>query len=87
MAGRGRRGAKSGVGNAGGTTVPIAAGWQAAPVLSLPAGTPPLDGLADICGWLGTYGERLRMARGDERDMAALVDRMTARYHLRAEPA
>jgi hypothetical protein len=75
------------VGNAGGTTVPIAAGWQAAPVLSLPAGTPSLDSLVDICGWLGTYGERLRMARGDERELAVLHGRLTARYHLRAEPA
>jgi hypothetical protein len=49
-----------------------------------------LDNLTDICGWLGTYRERLRMARGEQRnDFGFLVNRMTARYHLgrAAEPA
>jgi hypothetical protein len=46
-----------------------------------------LDNLTDICGWLGTYRERLRMARGQRDDVGLLIDRMIARYHLRAEPA
>jgi hypothetical protein len=55
---------------------------------SRPAGK-YVDNLGDIGGWLGTYRERLRMARGEQRDdIGLLINRMTARYHLgRAEPA
>ncbi|HYT14094.1 MAG TPA: hypothetical protein VEL12_15010 [Candidatus Nitrosopolaris sp.] len=51
---------------------------------SLPAGIPLPDTLTDISDWLGTYRERLRVARDDEREqIRALIGRMSARYHLR----
>jgi hypothetical protein len=56
-------------------------------VPSLPAGILALDSVTDICDWLGTYRERLRMARGDEH-AGTLRAGMSARYHLgRAESA
>jgi hypothetical protein len=72
------------VGTAGGATVPVAASWQAAPVPSLPAGMLALDNLADICGWLGTYRERLRVARQDDREKTTTqITRLSVRYHMR----
>jgi hypothetical protein len=72
------------VGSAGVALVPFAIDWQAAPVPSLPAGPPILDSLSDVCDWLGTYRERLRVARDDEREqIGVLIGRMSARYHLR----
>ena len=64
--------------------VPVVASWQAASVPSLPAGMLALDNLADICGWLGTYRERLRVARHEDREkIATQVTKMSARYHVR----
>ncbi len=75
------------MGSAGVAKVPSAVSWQAAPVPSLPAGILALDSLTDICDWLGTYRERLRMARDDEH-AGTLLAGMSARYHLgRAESA
>jgi hypothetical protein len=77
-------GPRIGVGIAGGAMVPVAAIWQATSVPSLPAGMLALDNLADICGWLGTYRERLRVARQEDREkIAAQITKMSARYHLR----
>lgn len=43
-----------------------------------------IDSLEEICGWLGTFRERLRMARGDERpQMVAVVNELEARYRVR----
>jgi len=69
-----------------GAIFPAAASRLLAPAPSLPANAlaPALDGLADICGWLGTYRERMRMARVVEPDrLGFLLNRMEARYHLR----
>jgi hypothetical protein len=45
---------------------------------------PALDSLEDISGWLGTFRERLRQARNDERSvMAAVIGELEARYALR----
>jgi hypothetical protein len=77
------------VGNAGVAKVPFAAGLQAASEPSLPAGILALDSVSDICQWLGTYRERLRAARDDDRaQIGAFITSMSARYHLgRAELA
>lgn len=32
---------------------------------------PTLDSLGEICGWLGTFTERLRLAHDDERVQVA----------------
>ena len=45
---------------------------------------PTLDSLEEICGWLGTFGERLRMARAEDRQgMASVVQAPAARYLVR----
>lgn len=45
---------------------------------------PSLDSLEDISGWLGTFRERLRQARTEERPGVALVvEELEARYVLR----
>jgi hypothetical protein len=77
------------VGSAGVAKVPYAVGRQTAPEPSLPAGNLAVDSLTDICDWLGTFRERLRMARDEDQDkLGVLIAGMTARYHLRrAEPA
>ncbi|HEX7263221.1 MAG TPA: hypothetical protein VF383_03485 [Candidatus Dormibacteraeota bacterium] len=72
--------------SAGGATVSVAASGHSVTMPSRPADK-HLDNLTDICGWLGTYRERLRMARRQRDDTGFLISRMTARYHLRAEPA
>jgi len=43
-----------------------------------------LDSLEDISGWLGTFRERLRQARTEERPgMESVVEELEARYVLR----
>jgi len=43
-----------------------------------------MDSLDEICGWLGTFRERMRLARADERDgMASVVGKLEARYQVR----
>jgi hypothetical protein len=43
-----------------------------------------LDSLEDISGWLGTFRERLRQSRTEERpDLASVVERLEARYMVR----
>jgi hypothetical protein len=43
-----------------------------------------LESLEDISGWLGTFRERLRQARNEDRpEVAAVVARLEARYVLR----
>jgi len=56
------------------------------PALGVPY-VPAIESLDDICSWLGTFRERLRQARGEERVAVALtVQRLEARYqHRRAE--
>ena len=55
-----------------------------APLPSLDLYVPAIDSLEEICGWLGTFRERLRLARVDERPQVALVvDQLEARYQLR----
>ena len=48
---------------------------------------PAIDQLAtleDICEWLGTFRERLRLARAEERpSMRAVVVQLEARYQMR----
>jgi hypothetical protein len=45
---------------------------------------PAVDSLEEISGWLGTFRERLRLAREGERDgVAAVVQQLEARYQLR----
>src|SRR3989442_2290116 len=55
-----------------------------APLPSFPLYVPAIDTLEEICGWLGTFRERLRMAHTDERaDVAAVVLQLEARYQTR----
>ena len=43
-----------------------------------------IDSLEEICGWLGTFRERLREARIEERPhFAAVVEQLEARYLTR----
>lgn len=45
---------------------------------------PAIDSLEEICGLLGTFRERLRMARADEQPpVAATVRQLEARYQQR----
>ena len=45
---------------------------------------PSIDSLDEICGWLGTFRERLRVARDEERAaVATVVNQLEARYQLR----
>ena len=55
-----------------------------APLHSLEVYVPAVDSLEEICGWLGTFRERLRMARSEERaQVAEVVHQLEARYHAR----
>src|SRR5438477_2140 len=55
-----------------------------APLPSLQLYVPAIDTLEEICGWLGTFRERLRVAHTDERaDVAAVVLELEARYQTR----
>jgi len=43
-----------------------------------------IDSLEEISGWLGTFRERLRMSRVEERmEVAAVVEQLEARYLMR----
>jgi hypothetical protein len=45
---------------------------------------PGLESLEDISGWLGTFRERLRQARTEERPaVASVVEQLEARFVLR----
>lgn len=45
---------------------------------------PTIDSLEEICSWLGTFRERLRQARDEERAKVALaVQQLEARYQYR----
>jgi hypothetical protein len=55
-----------------------------APFPALGVYVPAIDSLEEICGWLGTFRERLRMARAEERPLvAATVQQLEARYQQR----
>ena len=55
-----------------------------APSPSFDLYVPAIDTLEEICGWLGTFRERLRLARTEERPgVAALVLQLEARYQTR----
>jgi hypothetical protein len=41
-----------------------------------------IDSLEEICGWLGTFRERLRIAHTDEQAGVALVVRQLEARHL-----
>lgn len=72
-----RRGAESGQGAA------IRREDQA-PLPSTEPFVASIDSLEEICGWLGTFRERLRGARDGERaDVAAVVESLEARFQLR----
>jgi hypothetical protein len=45
---------------------------------------PAIDSLEEISGWLGTFRERLRLARNEDRPhVEAVVQQLEARYHVR----
>ena len=72
-----RRGAKSGQG------ATIRREGQA-PLPSLEQYVPSIDSLEEICDWLGTFRERLRVARESERvEVLAVVQSLEARYQMR----
>ena len=55
-----------------------------APLPSFAPYVPGIDSLEEICGWLGTFRERLRIAHVDERDtVVAVVQQLEARYLIR----
>ena len=55
-----------------------------APLPSLEVYVPAIDSLEEICGWLGTFRERLRLARVEERPVvAAMVEQLEVRYQVR----
>ena len=55
-----------------------------APLPSLEPYVPSIDTLEEICGWLGTFRERLRVAREGERaEVEAVVHSLEVRYHVR----
>ena len=55
-----------------------------APSPSFDLYVPAIDSLEEICGWLGTFRERLHAARHDERaNVAAVVQQLEARYQTR----
>ena len=55
-----------------------------APLPSLDLYAPTIDSLEEICGWLGTFRERLRLAHDEERpQVAMLVGQREARFLVR----
>lgn len=55
-----------------------------APLPSLEVYVPAIDSLEEICGWLGTFRERLRIARTEDRaQVAVVVQQLEARYQQR----
>ena len=54
------------------------------PLPSLEAFVPTIDSLEEICGWLGTFRERLREARAEDRvPLEATVQKLEARFQMR----
>ena len=52
-----------------------------APLPSSEVRVPVIDSLEEICGWLGKFRERLRVARVEEHPhLAAVVEHLEARY-------
>jgi hypothetical protein len=55
-----------------------------APLPGVEVYVPHIDTLDEICGWLGTFRERLHRARDDERpQVAAVIQQLEARYQNR----
>jgi hypothetical protein len=55
-----------------------------APLPSLEVRVPAIDSLEEISGWLGTFRERLRVARAEDRaGVQAVVVQLEARYQVR----
>lgn len=55
-----------------------------APLPHLEVYVPAIDSLEEICGWLGTFRERLRAARSEERPrVVAMLQELEARYEVR----
>jgi hypothetical protein len=55
-----------------------------APLPSTAPYVPSIDSLNEISYWLGTFRERLRMARNDERTLVLeMVQQLQARYQRR----
>jgi len=51
---------------------------------SLDVYVPAIESLEEITGWLGTFRERLRVARiEDQTQMAQVVRQLEARYQMR----
>lgn len=45
---------------------------------------PAIDSLEEISGWLGTFRERLRLARNEDRPhVQAVVEQLEARFQVR----
>lgn len=45
---------------------------------------PAIDSLEEISGWLGTFRERLRLARNEDRpEVQVLVQQLEARFKVR----
>jgi hypothetical protein len=57
---------------------------DAAPLPSLEVYVPAIESLEEISGWLGTFRERLRVARiEDQTQVAQVVKQLEARYQMR----
>lgn len=55
-----------------------------APLPSPEVYVPSIDSLDEISGWLGTFRERLRAARGEDgAGVATVVQQLEARYQTR----
>ena len=57
---------------------------DAAPLPSLDVYVPAIESLEEITDWLGTFRERLRVARTeDQTQVAQVVRQLEARYQMR----
>ena len=57
---------------------------DAAPLPFLDVYVPAIESLEEISGWLGTFRERLRVARTEDRTQAEqVVKQLEARYQMR----
>jgi len=55
-----------------------------APLPGVEVYVPHIDSLDEICGWLGTFRERLHRARDEERpQVAAVIQQLETRYQNR----
>lgn len=55
-----------------------------APLPSLEIDIPAAQSLEEICVWLGTFRERLRLARAEDRaGVQILVEQLEARFQVR----